>query len=156
MKNFLLERIENIMTSQVKKVSPDTLMTEIAELFENYKYHHLPVVDSENVFIGMVSKSDYHKLQHHFTILKMGSYKEANEKLFSSLIASDVMQENLYVVQKNDILEVALDLFLENRFHSLVVLDQGKCAGIITPHDILKTLKSVAEDESRNNIQEGF
>lgn len=142
--NLLLQTpIKQIMTSQLTKVSPDTLLTEIAVLFDKDDYHHLPVVDAENKFIGMVSKSDYFKLQHHFTILKLGSYKEQNEKLFHSLIASDIMQTNLHVVHVDDKLEVALNLFLKNRFHSLVVLKKGKCVGIITPYDILKTINKM-------------
>jgi acetoin utilization protein AcuB len=140
--NKLLQRpIKEFMTADLTKVSPDTLLSEIANLFDKYKYHHLPVVDAENRFIGMVSKSDYYKLQHHFTILKVGSYKEENERLFKSLIASDIMHTHLHTVNVDEPMEVALNLFLENRFHSLVVLSQGICEGIITPYDILKAIK---------------
>jgi len=129
------------------------LLTEIAALFDSYDYHHLPVVDESNTFIGMVSKSDYFKLQHHFTILKLGSYKEENERLFRSLIASDIMHTHLHYVQLDDTLKIALDLFLENRFHSLVVVDKGKCVGIVTPYDILKTIKKSANNDQRIHLQ---
>jgi acetoin utilization protein AcuB len=143
MKKILQLPIEKIMSSPLTKVTPDTILTEIAKLFDTYDYHHLPVVDAENNFVGMVSKSDYYKLQHHFTILKTGSYKEENERLFSSLIASDIMHKHLHVVQVDDRLEVALDLFLRNRFHSVVAIKDGKCVGIVTPYDILKKIKSI-------------
>jgi CBS domain-containing protein len=129
------------MTKDPLTIAPDTLMTEIAQIFDEHKYHHLPVVDSMQAFVGMVSKSDYFKLQHHFTILKTGAFEELNEQLFSSLIASDIMQKDLHTIQEEDLLERAIDIFLENRFHSLIVVRNQACVGILTPHDILQLLK---------------
>jgi len=38
-------------------------------------------------------------------------------------------------------LESAVDIFLENRVHSLVITEDGKCKGIVTTFDLIKTLK---------------
>ena len=127
------------MTREVRVISPDCIFTEVAEIFDRCGYHHLPVVRDGGEFVGMVSKSDYNKLQHHFTILRTGSYEAENQRLFKSLIASDIMHPDLYTIKEDDMLKDAINLLLENRFHSLVVVSEGKCVGIVTPHDILKT-----------------
>lgn len=140
MQQLLNRSIAEIMSKDVTKIDQNCLMSTIAKLFDTRGYHHLPVVNKDDEFIGMVSKSDYYKLQHHFTILKTGSYAIENDRLFSSLIAKDIMHRDLHTMSITNTIKDAIQAFLENRFHSLIIVDEGKCIGIITPHDIMKEL----------------
>ena len=73
MHHLLSRPVSEIMSKDVTMIHKNSLMTEVAKLFETHGFSHLPVVNKDCEFIGMVSKSDYYKLLHHFTILETGS-----------------------------------------------------------------------------------
>ncbi len=52
------ETVEQIMTTQVRTVRVDEPIAELVPLMANVGLHHIPVVDAEGVFVGIVSQSD--------------------------------------------------------------------------------------------------
>ncbi len=130
--------IKQIMTRDLVFVGPNALMTEIDTIFKTHEFHHIPVIDEKNRAIGIISKSDYFQLQHHFTKMDFGKSEEFNKKLFSSLLASEVMTRNPVCVDKEKPIREIIELFLENMFHAVLVEDAHQCLGIVTTHDILK------------------
>jgi CBS domain-containing membrane protein len=50
--------VGEIMTSQVTTVRHDEPIAELVPLMSNSGLHHIPVVDDEGVFVGIVSQSD--------------------------------------------------------------------------------------------------
>ena len=121
-------------------VRGDIIMTEIASIFEDYNFHHVPVVDEDNKPIGIISKSDFHQLEHHFTHLKIREAQEQNERFFASLLASDIMTRDLVCLQIEDAISDAVDIFLKNNIHSIIICRDEECVGIVTPYDIIKSL----------------
>lgn len=143
MQNILTVKIDDLMTSNLITIHPKMIMTEISEIFEKNSFHHIPVVDAENRCLGVISKSDYFQLQDVFTRLNTERSKQNNRMLFRSLIASEVMSKELISLPiKSDIYK-AIDIFLKNKVHSIVITKDEECVGIITPYDILKFLKEI-------------
>ena len=115
-------------------VAPDEPLTNVKEIFETHKFHHIPVVRFREI-VGIISKTDF----EHF----MGAYMDdafASEMRLSQATAQDIMTKRLGKVESTDRLNVAIDIFNINRFHALPVVDDGELVGIITPYDILKAL----------------
>jgi CBS domain-containing membrane protein len=52
------EVVGQIMTTKVVTTRPDKPIVELAPLMSNTGLHHIPVVNADNRFIGMVSQSD--------------------------------------------------------------------------------------------------
>lgn len=132
--------VQEIMTRNITSVMPNTLVSIVDEYFKNNDFHHIPVLDESGKAVGMVSRSDYHKLQHHFTLF---NYKEAvrsNEKLFDSLVAEDIMVKDPVTVHYGTSIREVLKMFKRNEFHSVLVTEKGKCIGIVTPYDFLEIL----------------
>jgi len=141
MKNFK-RQISEVMTANPKTVKPDTSMLEIEKVFKSNDYHHLPVVNERGEPIGIISKSDYFMLLHHFTKKKVGNYEESNRMFFRSLLATDVMTPNPVTMNNTDKIEEVIDRFLNSKFRSLLVIDENKkCIGIVTPYDLIKWMK---------------
>lgn len=136
--------LKNIMTTEVKSVSPNCIGSEIAELFESNNFHHVPVVSDENEVVGIISASDYHQLQHHFTRLKLPQSEIENEKLFRSILASEVMTPKPVCLDEDETVGTAVDIFVKNRIRAIIILREGQLAGIVTPIDILKTVVAPA------------
>jgi len=59
-------RVGDIMTRDVKTVSPDTLLEDAGEIMIDQKRDCLPVVDGEGNLIGLVTATDYVRLAVSF------------------------------------------------------------------------------------------
>jgi len=132
--------VKQIMTDKVISVGPKALMTEVSALFDSNRIHHVPVIDNDGQALGMISRLDYNKLQDHFTLFLCEAADERNRKFFSTLLASEVMTKNIATIDVNAPVKIAIETFLENLFHALPVIDEGKLVGIVTSHDVLKYL----------------
>ena len=129
--------VRTIMVSHVLTVPPEATMTEVVALFKANNVHHIPVVDQGRV-LGMISASDYHRLEHHFTRFKSQKAEEMNTAIFSSLLANEVMTTPVATIRATDTVQFAADIFKENLFHALPVVDEQKrIVGILTPYDLM-------------------
>lgn len=139
MKNLSKIKVSELMTENMVTAAPKMIMTEVAEMFETYLFHHIPVIDHGKC-VGVISKSDYHQLQDKFTKINKRVADISNRRLFESLIAREIMSPDVESVDENDTMDKVLEIFLQNRVHSVVVNRGTDCIGIITPYDILQYL----------------
>ena len=137
---ILDKALRNIMSSEITSVDPLCIGSEIAELFEKNDFHHIPVVNSNNKPVGIISASDYYQLQHHFTRLQLDKSKEENKKIFRSVLAQEIMTPNPVCMEEDASIGDAVDIFIKNKIRALIILKDGKLAGIVTPIDILKSV----------------
>lgn len=137
MKNNLL-KVHALMSANVTSVHPDMLMIDIAKLFDTSSFNHLPVLNEEKEIVGVISRSDYHMLQHPFTNLFAAEGSRCNNKLFHSLTVADVMTKDPKCISPEATLSEVMDIFLENKIHCLPVTNDRVCVGMITPYDLLK------------------
>lgn len=54
--------VGDIMQTDVKTVSPDTLLREAAEILYRNKYGCLPVLDGSNKLVGIITEADFLRL----------------------------------------------------------------------------------------------
>ena len=136
--------ISSIMSTDLSTVKPDTIMSDVAEIFEKNTFHHLPVISENFLPVGIISRHDYYQLQHHFTKKGWEIAEANNKRLFESLTAREIMSPDPVTLDKDEPLFDVIDLFLTNRFHSVIVTDAGLCVGIVTPYDIIKEMKKLS------------
>ena len=120
--------IKEIMTKELVIVQPDTGLQDIQQLFDQYDFHHLPVLE-EGKLIGMISKTDLLK------IVRLQHKSGAKNK--TSIIAKDLMTSYPLTLDPDDSIGLAADIFLANQFHALPIVDDDELIGIVTVHDIL-------------------
>ncbi len=129
--------VHQIMSEKVLTVTPNTVMTEVARLFKTHHVHHIPVVEDGKVH-GMISTADLNRLEHHFTLFRTSHAEEINSAIFGSLLAKEVMSPHVVTVRATDTAQFAADIFKENLFHALPVVDSEKqIIGILTPYDLM-------------------
>ena len=51
--------VRDVMTSPVKTVSSETNLILAAQMLNDRKFHHLPVVDQDDSTVGIISSSDF-------------------------------------------------------------------------------------------------
>ena len=113
------EHARDIMSSPVKVISESALGVEAIEMMEKYRFRHLPVVNHENVIVGMISDRE---------LLGSIENKECREFMVQKLIVSDEL---------TSINEIAITL-LNEKLNALPVINRkNEVSGIITLTDIL-------------------
>lgn len=130
--------VTHLMTTDVISLKPNNTVNKIADIFRSNNIHHIPVIDEDNKVIGMVSKSDFLKLQHGMTLFKKKDAEAFNSALYRSLLVKEVMIDKIVKLSESDTIEIALGIFRENLFHAMpVVDDEGVLVGILSTFDLL-------------------
>ena len=131
-------KVSEAMTHNPIVVNQDTSLTEVQIIFETEMIHHIPVIDDSGFLMGIISKSDLNLLLDWGTRLNLRSSQVKNEKLLSSNNADSICSPHVMAVRPEDSLMYCFEIFTENYFRSLpVVDDEGKIVGIITPYDLM-------------------
>ncbi|MDX1478386.1 MAG: CBS domain-containing protein, partial [Saprospiraceae bacterium] len=115
-------KVSQIMTTDVLTVAPDATMDEVAFLFKSHNVHHIPVVLNDKVQ-GMISTTDLHKLEHHFTLFRTKNADAINKSVMRSMLAREVMSRPVATIRSDATLVNAAAFFRENLFHALPVVD---------------------------------
>ncbi len=131
-------KLREVMTEQVITVKPTDTMARVDEIFNTHHIHHLPVVDDDGKVVGIISKTDYYKMQHGLTMFHSAKSEEYNQALFHSILVEDVMTKQVATLHPDDTVATAAAYFRENLFHAIPIVDEHKrLVGIVTTYDLL-------------------
>ena len=133
----LLAPVSSMMTTEVKTVEPEDTMKKVEQVFRENRIHHLPVVE-EGKLLGIVSKSDYLFFKRGFN--DQTTDNRIDEFRLKTRKVKDIMTKGIAKLETADRIGVALEIFKENLFHAIPIVDDGKLVGIITTFDIIKKL----------------
>jgi CBS domain-containing protein len=133
MEQFVFLKVKDVMTHEVKSVSPGTTAGRLRELFERYDYNCFPVVENDRL-VGVVTKFDFLK-----TLLFRPSSMTPNYHVLMERPVSDFMSRTPFYVHPDHPLTRVLELMIETRKNSFPVLDDREyLVGIITYSDVLR------------------
>ena len=137
----LLAPVTSIMQKNIITLQPNDTIKKAEDVFKAHKIHHIPIVDKE-ILVGMLSKSDFLFFKRGFNQDRM----EEKWDLFrlKSHQVNEIMTTKLAKLEPTDKVNVAIEVFKENMFHALPVVEDNKIVGIITTYDIIRHL---AEDK---------
>ena len=136
--DLLSLKVKEVMSVELFTASEDTVLKEINSIFERENIHHIPVVTEDSIFKGMISKSDILLLMDWGTKLNLSASLRKNTFLLTSNLAKDVMETNVISVSPDDNIRKCVQIFRENYFRALPVLDEyGHLMGIITTYDLM-------------------
>ncbi len=137
------------MTTRLITVNPKDKLTAVKEIFDQNKIHHIPVVRFKEI-VGIISKSDFLHFLRGFQRNEEDRF--VNEARLRVYKAEDIMTTGIAKVTPEDRINVILDIFLENRFHAIPVIDRGDLVGIVTTFDLIRAVAE--EDVSATQILE--
>lgn len=130
------------MTRQLHVLNPMSSIAEAAKLFSAHRIHHIPIV-SDGELVGIVSKSDFLFFKRGFQHDRHDSKIE--EIRMNNYLVSQIMTTGLAKLEPTDKINVALEVFKENLFHAIPVVENNQLVGLVTTYDILNQL---AKDNS--------
>lgn len=127
--------VNQIMSQNLHTIGADDNVGLLSKTFNDVSYHHLPVVDENNVLLGIISDRDVTRNLSPF--IGTDLERDCDRDLLTKT-ASDIMSTNPVTVAQTSRIETASILLLENNFSCLpVVDDDGKIEGLLTWKDIL-------------------
>lgn len=145
-------KIKDIMQTDVITTGPEATIKEIAKILVENKISGVFVVDASEKLLGVVSEGDLlHKETNPRPPGALGllgaiiyyrgikQYESDFRKLIA-LTASEIMTSKLIKISPDDKIEDAASLMVNEQIKRLPVMENDKLIGIVTRHDIIKTL----------------
>ena len=150
-------KVKDIMTREVKSVSPETEITQAAKLLLSERINGVPVVNRAGELVGILCQSDLIAQQKSipipslFTLLDgyipltfLNRIDREVEKIAATKVDNAMTPDPVTVNSDTGIEKVAA-LMVEKNYHTLPVVDDGKLVGIVGKEDVLRTLLTEAE-----------
>ncbi len=133
MEKFVFLKVKDVMTQEVRTVSPKTKAGELRGLFERYDFNCFPVLEDGRL-VGVVTKFDFLKI----LIFRPTSMTPQYEELMQRPVF-EFMTGTPFTVGPDHPLTRVLEIMIETRKNSFPVLDErSHLVGIITYADVLK------------------
>jgi acetoin utilization protein AcuB len=133
----VLAPVKTIMSTDLITVSPADKLSVVKEIFDTHSIHHLPVVRFKEI-VGIISNTDFVQFLHGF--YPNNDDRFVDHARLHSFSAEDIMTKGMAKLDPEDRINVALDLFLVNRFHAIPVIAHNELVGIVTPYDVMRAL----------------
>jgi len=142
----------DIMTKDVHTVTPETTVTELAQLLTTYNIGGAPVIDQAGGLLGVATENDLidqNKKIHIPTIvnildsviyLESPGTMEKELKKFAGSTVGDIYTKDPHTVDEDTLLEEIATIMSEKSVHTLPVMNGDKLVGVIGKQDIIKTL----------------
>ncbi|MDR6405719.1 MULTISPECIES: IMP dehydrogenase [Chryseobacterium] len=129
-----VKRSENGMISDPITLSKDHTLAQAKETMAKYKISGLPVVDPDNILIGIITNRDV-------------KYQENLDMKVEEIMT----KENLITSDKDTNLEKAKEILLKSRIEKLPIVDKNnKLVGLITIKDIDNQLEYPNANKDQN------
>ena len=118
-----VKRAENVMIHEPITIQPDATVNDANLIIQEYKIGGIPVVDKDNVLLGIVTNRDL------------------RFELDGSLFIRDIMtMENLVTTNQETDLSQAAEILQQHKIEKLPIIDENnKLIGLITYKDISKS-----------------
>jgi len=133
-----MKTVNEIMNKQVLTINLDTPFTVACRMFQSFGFRHLPVVDDKGRVCGMFSLSDAMSTLNS----RIVNNDNLNEEKINNLISvQEVMTErDIQTLKRNDDMDAVLSIFSTSKVHSILVHENEKLIGIVTPTDIIRNV----------------
>jgi len=139
--------VEDVMTSSLKTVSPDTAMSEVVSMMCLYRLSGIPVVEDNNKLVGFISERDvldpmFPKMEDMMDGMATLDMTAALSKYsdVASMTVSDLMTKSVISVGPDmEILKAAAKM-VGNRFRRIPVSVGDRLIGMLSLGDVHKSI----------------
>lgn len=136
---FQIPTLGDVMTRNPIGVEPNCSLAKACETMLQHDIHHLVVLDGLGTDANpdsIISLTDIQRF------IQLGSKIE----LESELTVSDIDSGKVYIADVNDPLTLALQAMVNSHGGTIVALNDGALAGILTPSDACRLFSTFLEN----------
>lgn len=137
-------KVSKYMTRKLITASPKMSVKDAFLIMRRHRVRHLPVVDGDKL-VGIISDRDLRRPKWADAVDDWTSYYQIDDQIS----VRDVMTANPEVLHTYDKILKAVNIFREQRYGALPVLDKsGDLVGILSAQDLLLALEEFLVDSS--------
>lgn len=126
------------------KFESDTPLKDAVNILGRKRLFGACVVDKDDKVLGVLSEKECLKLYTQ-------AFKEKNPAQLENKTVCDILRPEFKTVpEKMNLFEVA-QIFLQNEFRRMPVVDEGKLIGQITRRDIVRAIQDYVRVETRKD-----
>jgi CBS domain-containing protein len=141
-----------IMTTKIITVTPETAVSELAQILATANIGGAPVVDEEGRLLGVVTESDLidqTKKVHIPTVvaildslifLERPDKMEKDIRKIAGTVVGDIYTKNPVTVSEETPLDEIATIMAKKHVHTLPVMRDEQLVGVIGKGDIIRTL----------------
>lgn len=131
---------KELMASPPVTVSPDTPLKQVASTLLHHKSGAVPVVDTANRLMGIVSETD---------LLEVEAGNEGSAVRPVARLARDVMTRTVITVAPDVTLPEVIRLMRDHHVRNVPVAQDGRLVGMLQAIDLVRVLARPDEDIER-------
>jgi CBS-domain-containing membrane protein len=145
-------KAQDIMTTRVYAVSPETGIEELARLFVERNVNAMPVLDAAGGLFGIVSQEDLVELDrplHIPTVIAIfdwvlyleseKKFRDEVERITARKVADICSREVVTCTPETPVSEIA-ELMTEKKAHLVPVVAGGKVVGVVARLDLIRSM----------------
>lgn len=149
-----MQTVEQVMTTSVITVTPETPISEVARLLVDHSISGLPVVDADGLVVGVVSEGDVLVREAGHVpsrrplarLLRQDRKAKAVADKVAAQTAGELMTSPALTLEPFRTLRVAAEIMTSSKVNRLPVVDaDGRLLGIVTRADLVRAF--VRSDE---------
>jgi CIC family chloride channel protein len=119
-------KVSQVMLPVIEQVAPSASLTEVVTRMMGSSHSHLFVVSNENRILGHISLENLRPILSDY------------DTLGEVVIASDLMDSSVPVVNPDESLDMVMQLFGKFNLSEIPVVDKGELVGTILGSDVIK------------------
>ncbi|HRH80983.1 MAG TPA: CBS domain-containing protein [Thiobacillaceae bacterium] len=139
--------VSEIMTRNLKTVTPDTPMASVVADMCLYRISGMPVIEGDNTLVGFVAEKDvlhhlFPSLEDSMNIFNVVDF-EAMEDLYKGMMGltvNDLMTRKAITVSPDMPILKATSIMVRHRFRRIPVASGDKLLGMLSLGDVHKAL----------------
>lgn len=125
--------LSQIMSKELVMLNPKQTLYDAEKLFEMYGIRHIPVTEGKRL-LGVLSKSDMLRISYSELA---DDEQSVDSMVYDAFTIPQVMTKNLITLKPDDTIKEAAEVFSQNSFHSIPVVENGELMGMITTTDLI-------------------
>jgi CBS domain-containing protein len=138
-------KVKDVMTKEVKTISPDTPLRMVNQLLQKYNLSYLIIVDEKNEIEGIITYTDLFRLllpsyEEVMTKDCVWLFPERMEERVKDLVdkpVSEVMTRKVLTVSSDELVITTGAKMIAHKIKQMPVVGNNTLVGVLTFHDIL-------------------
>ena len=136
--------VEAYMTPNPVTVYENDFIKKACDLLASGTFRHLPVLNSNNKVVGIISNRDLQNMQNALDLI--GEAQVNSDNIIS---VGDVISTKVNATKKEDLLIDVAAIMIEKKLEALPVLQREKLVGIVSYTDILRAFIELSSQIER-------
>ena len=135
-----MQTVADLMITNLVTLKESDSMAKAKALMAEKNIRNLPVINDEDTCVGMLTQREY--LKHAFYLVSQFGTQQLTKKEEQTPVRN-AMNKDILSIEPSLSLKTAAEFFIENKYGSLPVVEDGKLVGILSPVDFVKLAHSM-------------